>query len=219
MKTAILIDGAFFIKRYRLLKGHIDGSSMAAAIHEHALKDLELLNKQSEKRKEAKRECYRILFYDCPPLEKKLHNPVTGKSLDLAKSKEALFRNELHAALRKKRKVALRLGKIADYGAWQLKPEKLKKLLKGELSVGALTEDDVDYDMKQKGVDMRLGLDISALAHNRSVDQIILIAGDSDFVPAAKVARRLGIDFVLDPLRSNISADLQEHIDGIISAL
>ncbi len=27
------------------------------------------------------------------------------------------------------------------------------------------------------------------------IDQIILIAGDSDFVPAAKLARREGIDF------------------------
>lgn len=191
---------------------------MADAIFEHALKDLEILNKQAEKRKEARREYYRILFYDCPPLEKKLHNPVTGKSLVLAKSEEALFRNELHTALRTKRKVALRLGKIADYGAWQLKPKKLKQLLKGELSVDALTESDVYYDMKQKGVDMRLGLDISALAYSRTADQIILVAGDSDFVPAAKTARRADIDFILDPMCSNIGADLQEHIDGIVSA-
>ena len=44
------------------------------------------------------------------------------------------------------------------------------------------------------------GLDIASIAHKRLANQIILIAGDSDFVPAAKQARREGIDFVLDRL-------------------
>lgn len=47
------------------------------------------------------------------------------------------------------------------------------------------------------------------------VDQIILISGDSDFVPAAKQARREGIDFILDPMGAPIKEDLFEHIDGI----
>ena len=44
-----------------------------------------------------------------------------------------------------------------------------------------------------------------------------MISGDSDFVPAAKLARREGIDFVLDPMHNNIKANLQEHVDGVIS--
>lgn len=47
------------------------------------------------------------------------------------------------------------------------------------------------------------------------VDRIVLISGDSDFVPAAKLARREGIDFILDPLYNHIPADLSEHIDGL----
>ena len=42
-----------------------------------------------------------------------------------------------------------------------------------------------------------------------------MIAGDSDFVPASKLARRKGIDFVLDSLRNNIDPRLDEHIDGL----
>ncbi len=187
---------------------------MAEEICRYALRDLKLLNDKSEK----KRELYRIFFYDCPPLAKKIRNPVSQKEEDLSRSATALFRNELHNILRTKRKLALRLGKIADYGAWQLHPKILKKLLRGEIEVSALTEDDVSYQMTQKGVDMKLGLDISSLSYGGKIDQIILIAGDSDFVPAAKQARRAGIDFVLDPMWSNINADLQEHIDGIISA-
>lgn len=41
------------------------------------------------------------------------------------------------------------------------------------------------------------------------------MAGDSDFVPTAKLARREGIDFVLDPMWKTIKPDLMEHIDGI----
>ena len=40
-------------------------------------------------------------------------------------------------------------------------------------------------------------------------------SGDSDFVPAAKLARREGIDFILDPMWNPISSDLFEHIDGL----
>lgn len=64
---------------------------------------------------------------------------------------------------------------------------------------------------------MRIGLDIASLAYKKQVDQIILLAGDSDFVPAAKLARREGIDFILDPMEATIPKDLFEHIDGLKS--
>ena len=62
---------------------------------------------------------------------------------------------------------------------------------------------------------MRIGLDIASLAEQRHVNQIIMISGDSDFVPAAKHARRSGIDFILDPMWAPITDSLSEHIDGI----
>lgn len=62
---------------------------------------------------------------------------------------------------------------------------------------------------------MKIGLDIATLAYNKLVDQIVLISGDSDFVPAAKLARREGIDFILDSLFANVKPELSEHIDGL----
>ena len=80
-----------------------------------------------------------------------------------------------------------------------------------------LTDADFRPNFVQKGVDMRIGLDIAAMSFKKQVDQIILVAGDSDFVPAAKLARREGIDFILDPMWAWIRDDLFEHIDGLRS--
>ena len=63
-----------------------------------------------------------------------------------------------------------------------------------------MKEKDFSLSLQQKGVDMKIGLDIASLSFKHQVDKIILIAGDSDFVPAAKLARTEGIDFVLDSL-------------------
>lgn len=57
----------------------------------------------------------------------------------------------------------------------------------------------------------------AALAFKRQVSQIVLVSGDSDFVPAAKQARREGVDFVLDPMWATIRPDLHEHVDGLRS--
>lgn len=74
------------------------------------------------------------------------------------------------------------------------------------------------YELRQKGIDMKIGVDIASLALKGFVDKIVLIAGDSDFVPAAKLARREGIDFVLDPMHTeHIENSLYEHIDGLKS--
>lgn len=128
----------------------------------------------------------------------------------------AKWRLAFFEELKKSRKVALRLGYLNERsGRWILRPERLKELLSGSVSPKDLAESDVKYDIRQKGVDMRIGLDIASLAYKRQVDQVILVAGDSDFVPAAKLARREGIDFILDPMWASISDDLFEHIDGL----
>jgi uncharacterized LabA/DUF88 family protein len=174
--------------------------------------------RQHVRQKDGHRALYRIFYYDCPPLSKKVHNPVTRRAIDFSKTPTANWRTEFHDELRKLRKVALRLGYLNERsGAWVLTAEKLKLLLSGGIAVSDLAETDVRYEVKQKGVDMKIGLDIASMALKKQVDQIILVAGDSDFVPAAKLARREGIDFILDPMWAAIRPDLHEHIDGLRS--
>jgi len=199
MPTAIMVDGGFFLRRYRILKGQtLDSRQVAKDLFTWSLKHLEGKNNEL-------RELYRIFYYDCPPLNKKIFHPLTRELVDLGKSEEAVFRNGLHSELRKLRKVALRQGRLADYGNWVIDPP------------SELRPEDVSYEVRQKGVDMRIGLDIASLTFKKQVDQIVLIAGDADFVPAAKLSRREGIDFILDPMWKEISDELHEHIDGLKS--
>jgi uncharacterized LabA/DUF88 family protein len=214
MSTAILVDGGFFLRCLRRVYKDIDPHdpvAVAKKAHEMALDHLR------SPRNTDRKDLYRIFFYDCPPLVKRVHGPISKKSVNFGASPTAQFRHSLHEELKKLRKVALRLGRLSEYGAWRLKPDTLKPLLEGSKTFASLTEEDFEYDVRQKGVDIRIGLDIASLTFKKQVDQIVLVSGDSDFVPAAKLARREGIDFILDPMWQLVAPDLYEHIDGLRS--
>jgi uncharacterized LabA/DUF88 family protein len=96
--------------------------------------------------------------------------------------------------------------------------EALRTELKGIVAAWQeLSGGDVFLGLRQKGVDMRIGLDIASMTLKHQVDTIILVTGDSDFVPAAKLARREGVEFLLDPLWQRVSEELTEHVDGVVS--
>ncbi len=65
-------------------------------------------------------------------------------------------------------------------------------MLTQKRSVDELVKEDFYVDVKQKGVDMCIGLDAASISSGRFADQIVLIAGDSDFQPVAKAVRRNG---------------------------
>lgn len=208
MKTAILIDGSFFLRRYNKLFHNgtpQPPEQVAKDLYTYAYKHLD--NPQEQ--------LYRIFYYDCPPLSKKTHLPVSKQALDFSKTEDYLFRTQLLDCLKHQRKLALRLGELRDGKRWILRPDVSHKLIQGKRAVNTLTDEDFTYDVRQKGVDAKIGVDIASLAYKKQVTQIVLIAGDSDFVPAAKLARREGIDFILDPMWGPINDDLFEHIDGL----
>lgn len=134
----------------------------------------------------------------------------------MEKSETFTWSNEFYRALADKRKVVLRMGELQEgESGFRLKSKAAKKLFRGDIALEDLETSDFELNVVQKGVDMRIGLDIASLAYKKQVSQIALIAGDSDFVPAAKHARREGIDFILDPMWQGIRAGLNEHIDGL----
>lgn len=211
VKVAVLIDGGFFVKRFnsvynqkRMMTGAEVADRLYTIAHSHVGKDNVL---------------YRIFYYDCHPFEKKMHNPIDNKVIDFRQTDEYRFRTELMAALKKKRKVALRIGTLKESKTWTIYPHRVKELLSGKIDVKDLKPDDVHVALRQKGIDMKIGVDIASLALKRFVDRIVLISGDSDFVPAAKLARREGIDFILDPMGAEVEPTLFEHIDGLESSV
>lgn len=149
-----------------------------------------------------------------------MHLPISKRGLVLSKTPTYSFRTAFHQALRAQRKVALRMGVLKEsFARWQVRPEPLRQLLAGKRKWEELTDDDFSLEVKQSGVDMRIGLDIASIATKQLADQIVLVAGDADFVPAAKMARREGIDFVLDPMGAPVPAELLGHIDGVHTVL
>lgn len=221
MKTAIFIDGSYFIRRLNYLYKNKkdfnlkDSKQIVSELSKICYRHLNIQNKQGEIVE--KHDLYRIFFYDCPPLTKKVHLPISQKAYDFAKTADAILREQIFENLRKNRKTALRLGRLQDFGSWKLKPDVLKEILSKAKDFSQLTDEDFTYEIRQKSVDMKIGIDIASVAYKKQVERIILIAGDADFVPAAKLARREGIDFILDPMWNNISPDLFEHIDGLSS--
>jgi uncharacterized LabA/DUF88 family protein len=225
MATALVIDGAFFLRRFKWSFPNLacdNPADVAHAVrwmgywHLHFRMRPQLMERAADHahyNPEESADLYRIFFYDCPPLTKKLHRPISKAPLDLSKTPEAKFRFAVHDELRKVRKVALRLGRLNDDSEWRLRAAAGKRLAAG--SGILLTDDDFEIDTKQKGVDMKLGLDVAAMAFKQQVDQIVLVAADADFVPATKLARREGIDVVLDPMGGSPAKDLVQHVDGI----
>ncbi|MDR2012483.1 MAG: NYN domain-containing protein [Rhodanobacter sp.] len=210
MVTAVLVDAEFFLKRSRYIFGPQPPDVAASKLHRLALEHL-----NDDKGRRVAR-LYRIFVYDAPPAAWKGHKPLSKEPMDIFFSPTAQWRREFHETLRGLRKVALRMGEVpTNQVRWQIRVPVLKDLMDGAKRWTELTDDDFRLDLRQKGVDMRLGLDIAALAFKQQVNQIVLISGDVDFVPAAKLARREGIDFILDPMWATIRSDLYEHVDGL----
>ena len=69
---------------------------------------------------------------------------------------------------------------------------------------------------EQKGVDLRIGLDIARLALSRSVQSIVAVTADSDFIPAFKFARREGLRVFLCHFDHPVKRELRVHTDDII---
>lgn len=108
--------------------------------------------------------------------------------------------------------MALRLGELS-FNGWSIKARKLDRAPGEKLEIG---EGDLKPAITQKGVDMRIGMDIAALTLKKQAQVIVLVTGDSDFVPAMKFARREGAQLFLAPLGHRIKETMYEHSDLVL---
>lgn len=209
-KTAILVDGGYYRKRSIDIWGKKSAVDRAKELHEYCLLHIQYPDEP--------RDLYRIFYYDCPPMSKKMLHPLTREEVNFALSSGYQWTHTFFQELSQKRKVALRMGALAENNAYfTLQKNTIDQLISKKKSINDLVENDFYVEVKQKGVDMRIGLDAASLAQGGYVNQIVLIAGDSDFIPVAKMARRNGIDFILDPMKEFPKKELLKHVDGIES--
>jgi len=211
-RTAILVDGGFYRYRSKELWGEHPADEAAEAMVSYCRRHLNEHGRSHD--------LYRIFYYDCPPIDKQMYHPLDGKTINLKASADSKWMNEFLRDLRTKRKVALRLGELDERkSVFTLKYDAVKKICAGSIDKDGLTRFDFETTLVQKGVDIKLGIDIASLSYKHQVDQIVLVAADRDFIPALKLARREGVDVILDPLEQHFDEDNQllVHIDGLRS--
>ncbi len=209
-KTAILVDGGYYRVRSRDIWGNRAAPDRADELYAYCMLHITEPNEP--------RDLYRIFYYDCPPMTRTVRHPLTGNDIDYSSASGTAWSNTLYRCLSEKPKTALRMGELAESTAnYVLKDSVLGDLLSGRKSVSDLKETDFRIDVKQKGVDMRIGLDVASMAEKGIVNQIVLIAGDSDFLPVVKMARKNGIEVLLDPMKQFPKRNMVEHVDGIES--
>lgn len=166
--TAILVDGGFYRKRAKFLWGQKSAEQRAKELYSYCKAHIEDYPKDKPNEQ---RYLYRVLYYDCMPIKKSLYHPLEKKNIDYGRSDTYLWMEIFLEQLKTKRKFALRLGELSDsYAGIGLNPEATKKLCSGKISVDNLSERDLSFSLgHQKGVDMKIGLDIASLSYNRSV--------------------------------------------------
>jgi len=218
-RIAILIDDGYFLKRLPTVFRRADpkdAASVAWALRRLIASHLQYRNR-FEKLPHERALLYRSFFYDAKPYLGKEHRPISGAPVDYSRSSAARFRLDLHDRLRRMSHMAVRLGEVRRERGWILKEATQKRLLRRQITLDDLTDEDFSFGLRQKAVDMRIGTDIASLTLKRQVDTIVLVAGDADFVPASKLARREGVKIVLDPLWRSVAPALFEHIDDLRS--
>lgn len=196
-RYAILIDAGFLKRKL----GSRENPLSAASVHDFVqrLGDLPAL---------AGSRLHRVYFYDAPPVRSTERKPLSGGSVSFSDTSLARNNQRLHRELRGVPFVALRMGELRFRG-WALSGRRMP-LDAPEVSV---TAEDLLPNVQQKGVDMRVGLDIASLTLKRQVEVIVLVTGDSDFIPAMKFARREGAQLFLVALGHNVLDEMREHAD------
>ena len=190
MKTAVLIDGGYLRACAKRANNKYDNDFIEQFANGCIKPQEEYL--------------FRIYYYDSPQFRGTRNLPVAGSHTQFQSNDRWLL------DLAKMQRFAVRRGTLGFRG-WSPKPAALAE-------ARALTDADFDPIFEQKGVDMRIGLDIASLSERGTVERIILVSGDQDMVPAMKHARKAGLEVVLaqlPPPSPSLHDELHAHSDVV----
>ncbi len=204
-RYAILLDGGFVTKKLQQKNGH---PATADEIVKHCdeIRDQGFL---------ANYELLRIYYYDAPPSQESLNKPVSKDRMELAKTERFKHAQSLYDQLELKPGFALRMGETrVSPNKWKMSGRAMREITR---SPRELADEDFHLDISQKGVDMRIGLDMARLTLRDLVRAVVVVTGDSDFVPAFKFVRREGVKVMLSTMgHSSARRELKAHADFVI---
>lgn len=201
-KVAVIVDGQFLMHRIK------------DALYERKYPTAEQISAFLSNVHASDEEIYRIFFYQGEHSKQKSKKPISKTEIDFKESDTAKYSNDLLVELSKKELFAVRVGET-QFRGWKFKNWVEKKFIQEDFHE-TLTDDHFIPEFQQKGVDIKIGLDVAWLASNKLVDRIILVTGDSDFVPAMKFARKEGLQVVLIKLgKKRIQDSLEIHSDFV----
>jgi uncharacterized LabA/DUF88 family protein len=197
MNSVFLIDGGFISHKLRQSGKQVkppDILQFVSRVRELHDKDYRLL---------------RIYYYDCPPSAVKAKLPVSKNPVDFGATPQFKLQSQFFAELKRADFTAVREGRLVFRG-WNLKDDHRPSI--------QTTLTDADYlpDFEQKGVDIKIGLDIAWISLEKIAQRIYLVTGDSDFIPAMKFARRSGVQVFFLTLGHGVTDELKDHADVLI---
>lgn len=201
---AILLDGGFVTKRLQeRLNRPVKADDVVAECDR--IQGLPIV---------AGYELLRIYYYDAHPATMSVKRPVSKTKYDLAATDRFRHSQQLFDQLVLKPNFALRMGNVTlSPNEWKMKHRSVKSLIRGARLVD---DNDFELDLSQKGVDIRIGMDMARLALRETVRTVVVVTADTDFVPAFKYVRREGVKVVLDPLGAGGRVELQQHADIVL---
>jgi uncharacterized LabA/DUF88 family protein len=194
---AILIDGGFLKRKL--------GTAKAPASAEQIREFSDKLQRHPAL---AAMTLHRIYYYDALPFTETKEVPLGADRINFGTTDVAERNGKLIQAVTRYPFFATRLGETVFRG-WQVKGQRLRE----KVTSLTITKDDMQPVISQKGVDMRIGLDVASLVLKNIASVMVLVTGDSDFVPVMKFARREGAQLFLVTLGHGIRDSLAEHAD------
>ena len=154
---------------------------------------------------------YRIFFFTPSPLEESFVHPVTDQNIDFSKTPQTIFeKSSIRSLGCETTPCCSPHGFLSKNDRqWKIADDRVhKSLLAGRSRPQSNTGREDSVTCPHRKGRHETWTDIATLTLKKQVNKIVLISGDSDFVPAAKLARVEEFT-VLDAMQASINADLR----------
>jgi uncharacterized LabA/DUF88 family protein len=223
-KTAVMIDGGFLrVKIKRALRTTLKLSCGSLYRADGSMKQIhDLISPRDYVNRvvtfakncidSSTEEIYRVFYYDCPPyagMPSKFRPHPLGVLVPISEPLAVEHQTKVLNLLRMESYFAVRTGELS-FDGWVPIADSLAEVIK---TGRAFVATDFKPQLRQKGVDLKIGVDSAMMARDSLVERIVLAACDSDLVPAMKLARREGVQIVLVSLGAAVKRLLREHAD------